>query len=48
MTLRFALAVIRQTCFKNVFISVDDLIALFHQPRKDAMAKKRYSYFNRL
>jgi hypothetical protein len=46
MTLRFVPAVIRQTVFKNVFISVDDLF--FHQHCKDAMAQMRYSVFIRL
>jgi len=48
MIFRFVSAVIRQTVFKNVFISVDNPNRLFHQHRKDAMAQKRYSVFNRL
>jgi len=45
MILKFVPAVIRQTVFKMFFISVDDL---FHQHRKDAFMKKRYSVFIRL
>jgi len=47
MILSFVPAVIRQTCFKNVFISVGEFY-LFHQHRKDAIAQKPYPVFIRL
>jgi len=45
MILKFVPAVIRQTVFKMFLFQ---LMNLFHQHRKDAFMKKRYSVFIRL